>query len=106
MSGIGTSTSRPLDKDKLYQYPRDAAIRCAHQALRPISTMEPEPMMAGVAVLFALVCSRVGVDPQDMHMMALRMMRHQEHHDKENKLLQSLRDFAGMRIAGQEVVAS
>lgn len=84
--------------------PRDTAVVAAHNALRPVSTMEPEEMVAGVSVLFAAVCNRVGLDPEDMHKLGMKMMTTpQPHHDKGNKLLQSLRDFAGLRIAGQEV---
>lgn len=95
--------SHPLDKDRLHQFPRDDAVSMAHRCLRPINSFDPEEMVAGVAVLFAAVCNRVGLDPQDVHHMGMRMMREQQHHDKSNKLLQSLRDFAGLRIAGQDV---
>lgn len=98
--------SRPLNKDKLSLLPRDVALVSAHYVLRPLSNMEPEEMVAGMAVLFASVCNRVGLDPQHVHQMGMRMLKDQQHHDKGNKLLQSLRDFAGLRIAGQDVVIS
>lgn len=103
---MSMDTSRPLDKDKLAMFPRDDAVTNAHLALRPLNALAPEAMVAGIAVLFAAVCSRVGLDPQDMHTMALRMLKHEQHHDKANMSLQSLRDFAGMRIAGKEVSIS
>jgi hypothetical protein len=96
----------PLDRDKLYMHPRDQAVKDAHAALRPLNALPPEAMVAALAVLYAAVCERTLLDPQAVHLMGLRMLKHQEHHDKANKALQSLRDFAGMRIVGQEVTYS
>lgn len=98
--------SRPLDKDRLYMLPREDAITAAHLALDTLQRLSPEEMMAGMAVLFYSTCNRCGVDPADMHTMGRRVVTHQAHHDKANKALQSLRDFAGLRIAGQDVVIS
>ena len=100
------AASRPLDRDRLHMLPRDIAIRDAHNLLRPANQLDPEDMVAAIAVLFATVCSRVQIDPEEAHTLGLRMLRDQQHHDKANKLLQSLRDFAGLRIAGQEVTYS
>lgn len=98
--------SRALDRDRLGMFPRDEAVRLAHEALFPINKGDPEAMVAGIGVLFAAVCSRVGLDPQEVHQQSMRRLRDQQHHDKSNKSLQSLRDFAGLRIAGQDVVKS
>lgn len=98
--------SRPLDKDKLSMIPREDAVTSAHLALDTLQRLTPEEMVAGMAVLYAAVCSRLMLDPHDMHTLGTRMLTHQAHHDKANKALQSLRDFAGLRIAGQDVVIS
>lgn len=96
--------SRPLDKDRLYMLPREDAVTAAHMGLDALQRMDPEDMVAGMAVLFSAVCSRCQLSPADMHTMGTRMLTDQRHHDKANKALQSLRDFAGLRIAGQDVV--
>ncbi len=105
MSAI-TKPSRPLDKDRLYMIPREDAITAAHEALDRLQRMEPEEMMAGMAVLFSAVCSRCQVDPHDMHTMGTRLLKPQPMHDKGNKAVESLRDFAGLRISGQDVTIS
>lgn len=98
--------SRPLDKDKLFMIPRSDAVVGAHEALHPVQHMSPEQMMAGVAVLFFATVNRTGLDPEDMYKLGARLLADQEHHDKTNKLVQSLRDFAGLRVLGQDVVMS
>ena len=98
--------SRPLDRDKLSMVPREAGIEAAYEALFPIQDRAPEPMMAGVAVLFAAICNRTGTDPEDMHRLGMKLLRYQEGSLKTNNAVQSLRDFAGLRIAGQDVVMS
>lgn len=98
--------SRPLDKDKLAMTSRDATVMRSLRLLHVIQNDTPEEMVAAIAMLFSTVVNRVGLDPQWCHQLGVRMVRHHQHHDKHNMALQSLRDFAGMRIAGQEVVQS
>lgn len=100
------SKSRPLDRDRLSMVSRDVAVRDAHRCLDPVQNGTPEEMVAAVSLLFATVMNRVGIDPQQGHGLGLRLLKHQQHHEKTNKSLQSLRDFAGLRIAGQEVTYS
>jgi hypothetical protein len=98
--------SMPLDRTRLDTLKRDNVLPIAGRTLHVIQNERPEEMVAATAILFALVCNRVGLSPEEMHHKGMRMMRDQQHHDKTNKLLQSLRDFAGLRIAGQEVTIS
>lgn len=100
-----TKPSRPLSKDRLYMIPREAAVESAHLALDTLQRLSPEEMVAGMATLFYSVCNRCRLDPQDMHTLGKRLVTHQEHHDKGNMALQSLRDFAGLRIAGERGVS-
>lgn len=93
-----------IDTDKLYMVSRDAAATVAHKALRPIQERSPHEMVAGVAILFATLCARVSLDPQEMHALGVKMLKDQECHFKTNDALQSLRDFAGLRIAGEKDV--
>lgn len=96
---------RPLSKDRLAMLPRGTAARAAHQALNGLQREPPEVMVAGAALLFAAIVNRCGLDPQEMHHLGLRMMRDQEAHKLDNDSLQSLRDFAGIRIMGEKHVS-
>ena len=103
-----TSPSRPLDRDKLYMVPRRRAADTAHQALFPIQNDSPEVMLAGVAVLFAAFCTRCRQDPEDMFRMGLRILRDPDVEGGDrgsNASLQSLKDFAGIRIMGERHVS-
>ena len=103
-----TKPSRPLNKDALSMLPRRRAVDAAHEALFPIQHKWPEEMVAGVALLFAVVCRRCGMDPEDMHRLGLKLLRDppQEGGDRgSNQLLQSLQDFAGIRIMGERHVS-
>lgn len=97
---------RPFDRDALYvQTKRNTAADVAHEALFPIQSRPPHEMVAGVAVLFSAICNRVGLDPQDVHGLGMRMLRDEDFHTKTNASLQSLRDFAGIHIAGDPDVS-
>jgi len=94
-----------LDRDALMLVNRDVAAACAHEALFPIQSMQPHEIVAGAAVLFAAICSRVGLDPEEVHGIGLRILREEDFHQKTNASLQSLRDFAGLRIKGDANVS-
>lgn len=103
-----TKPSRPLNKDALSMLPRTRAVSTAHEALFPIQGKMPEEMLGGVALLFATLCTRCGVDPEDMHRMGMKLLRDpdQEGGDRGNNgLLQALKDFAGIRIMGEKNVS-
>lgn len=103
-----TSASRPLNKDWLGMVHRNHAARAAHEALFPIQGEHPEIMVLGVATLFAAVASRCNLDPQELHHMGLKVLREpaQVGGDKRtNDVLQSLKDFAGVRIMGEHDVS-
>lgn len=104
-----TQPSRPLDKDRLAMIPRHKAANAAHEALFPIQSKTPEEMVAGAAVLFATICDRCRLDPEEMVRIARRILRDPDGQlggDKRNNdSLQSLRDFAGIRIMGERHVS-
>lgn len=103
-----TKPSRPLDKDALSMLPRKRAVTTAHEALFPIQNKMPEEMLGGVALLFATLCTRCRVDPEDMHRMGMKLLRDPtvEGGDRgSNGLLESLKDFAGVRIMGERDVS-
>lgn len=84
--------------------PRGVAADAAHTALFGVQNLEPEPMVAGIALLFAAVCERCALSPQGAHELGRRLLRDQDFHTKTNGSLQSLRDFAGIRIMGEKDV--
>lgn len=94
---------RPLDRTKLAMVSRIDAADAAHGALFPIQDEPPELVIAGIAVLFATLVQRCGLDPEDTFRLGDRIVREREAEDRTNESLQSLRDFAGLRLLGQEV---
>lgn len=106
--GTLTKPSRPLDKDALSMLPRKRAVTVAHEMLFPIQNKMPEEMLGGVALFFAVLCKRCGVDPEDMHRMGMKLLTDppQEGGDRGNdQMVQVLQDFAGVRIMGERHVS-
>jgi hypothetical protein len=96
----------PIDRDRLFSTTRDAAVAAAFNSLTHIQNLPPEEMTAGLGLLFAAVCERAGIDAQDLHTLGARMLKApNEFHLKENGALQSLRDFAGIRVKGDRDVS-
>lgn len=94
-----------LNRDALLMIPRETAARIAHEALFPVQNLKPHEMVAGVALLFAAITHRAGIDPQEAHKLGLRILRDQPLHQQANASLQSLKDFAGLRIKGDRNVS-
>lgn len=103
--GLTSPVGRPLDRDKLTMMPRGEAARVAHLALSEIQGEAPELMVLGAAVLFATLCQRCNLSAQDVHHMAHKVLTDQEGFRRDNASLQSLRDFAGIRIMGEREVS-
>lgn len=82
--------------------PREGAAQAAHLALDGIQRLRPHEMVAGVSLLFAAVCRRSNLSAADMHTLGLKLLEPQAFHHKTDASLQSLQDFAGLRIAGDE----
>ena len=100
-----TAPSRPLDKDRLSMVPRELAVMAAHRSLAETREEHPEVTMAGVALLFAVLATRCRMDPQTLHQMGMRLLRDVPGHRKDNMALQSLQDYAGIRIMGEHNVS-
>ncbi len=99
-----TKGVRPFSRDRLHMLPRDVAARGAMVLLNAIQDEPPEVAMASVAVLFACWCARVGMDPHDAHSLGVRMMRPERFHRKADIQMEVLRDFAGLRLVGDNRV--
>lgn len=101
-----TIQTRKLDRDKLSMVPREQAADAAHLALHGIQDESPEVLVAGLAVLFHAVVSKVRLDPEDLYRMGGKILRDQEGSLKTNNSLQSLRDWASIRVLGRETTIS
>lgn len=95
--------SSKLNRDKLLMLPRSEGLRFAHLALHGVQDERPEAILAGIAILFAGVCQRCMMDPQDMHRLGLRFLRSSEGDQRTNESAEVLRDFTGLRIMGHDV---
>lgn len=104
----GMISDRALSKDKLSMVPRDRAAAAAHVALFQLQDREsPEEIMLGVATLFAALCMRCGLDPEAVHTMGRRVVMEPTEGDAPtNGSVQVLKDFAGLKMMGQEVSIS
>lgn len=95
---------RPFSKDRLMMTGRDDAAASALAALTPIQDEAPEIQIAGVSVLFAAFTHRLGLDPEEAYRVGIKMLTDQDFHMKGNIRVETLRDFAGLRLKGHEVV--
>lgn len=100
------SPLRKLDRDKLSMVTREDAAEAAYEALFPIQDRPPEALVAGIALLFHAVCTKVGLDPEDLYRQGGKMLRDQEGSLKTNNALQSLRDWASIRLLGRDTPIS
>jgi hypothetical protein len=91
---------KPFSKDKLMLVSRDKAASQAFAILDRLQFETPEVMMAATSLLFATWCQRLGMHPFEMHQLGLKMLKPEAFHLKGNAHLETLRDFAGIRMLG------
>ena len=96
---------KPFDRDRLHMVDRMAAVDAAQLALSAVEHLDPAEMVAGVAILYEAIMSRTRCDAFATNVMAKRLMRHSAEHYRTNASVQSLLDFAGLRIAGDANVS-
>lgn len=101
-----TIQTRKLDRDKLSMVPREQAADAAHLALHGIQDESPEVLTLGVAVLFHAVVTKANLDPETLFKMGGKVLRDADYSIKTNNSLQSLRDFASIRVLGRETTIS
>ena len=99
-----TAPSRPLNTDRMAMLPRGEVARVAHGALAEVQGESPELLLLGAALLFATLCQRCGQEPDVLHRMALKVLKPEPCDRRTNDSLQSLRDFAGIRVMGERDV--
>lgn len=102
---ITEATTHPVDRDRLLMVDRGAAADGAQLALFQIQDLRPDVALAAVSVLFATLTAGTGTNPEEaFHLGRKIITADEDFHDRTNKSLQSLRDFAGIRLAGREDV--
>lgn len=97
--------TEPFSRDRFMMLPRQLGAEAAYEVLHPIQSLSPEQMVMGVAILFAAVCSRIGLEPHEAYCTGLKVLHADDPMSRTNATLQSLRDFAGLRIAGDQSVS-
>lgn len=101
MSKQDTRGVRPFSKDRLMMLSRDEAAKCGFALLDKVQQEAPEIAMAGVAMLFATWCKRLKLDPHEMFQHGVKLVAPEAFHQKGNIHAEVMRDFAGMRMAGE-----
>ena len=97
--------SSRLDRDVLFMVPRDDAAVVAHELLHGANHQKAELLTAGVAVLFATMAERTGMDPQELFIFGRRILHEPTpHHVKGNVQMEALRDFAGLRVRNSPII--
>lgn len=97
---------RAFDYHRMTLMPRLDAADSAHRVLDVLQKRPPEEIVLGTAVLFAALCKRLRLSPSDIHNAGMRVLEAEPFHKRANDSLQSLQDFAGLRIAGEDVSIS
>ncbi len=101
-----TKGVKPFSRDRLKLVSRDRCAKTAMAVLHKIQQDPTEEQVAAVAMLFAVWCIRLGQDPHDLYLQGVKMVKPEQFHRKGNIQLETLRDFAGIRLAGDDRVSS
>lgn len=105
VQGIARKDYVKFDRDQLLGVSRDLAMTGAMKLLDKVQNIpEPEIAMAATAIMFAAFCKRTSQSPQDMHQLGMRILMPQQFHEKANLVGEVLRDWAGIRLAGDRSV--
>lgn len=96
---MGNPLSSRIDRTQLHMVSRDDVARVAHSLLYPANHERGPLLAAGMALLFAAVSERTGMDPQELYLLGRRILREPyPNHFQSNVQMDALRDFAGLRI--------
>lgn len=96
----------PFDYHTMTGLSRQAAADSAWTALSAIQNMTPEEQVLGAATLFAAIADRCNLPASELYRMGQRVIgTYEEFHKRANDSLQSLRDYAALRIKGERDVS-
>lgn len=99
-----TLSSR-IDTTQLHMVSRDRVASLAHALLDGGNHAPGPELAAGVAVLFAVMAERTGLDPEDFYHLGRKILTAPSpHHFKPNVQMEALRDFAGLRVNTQPAI--
>lgn len=94
----GRLLSSRIDPTQLHMVSRDRVASVAHAMLFPANQEKGELLVAGAAVLFAVMAERAAMDPHDLYLLGRRILTSADpHHFQPNVQMEALRDFAGLR---------
>lgn len=102
---MANELSTRIDRDKLFMVSRDAASHVAHALLHGGHNERGEMLAAAAAILFAAVCERVQMAPDELLRVGQKILHaDQAFHREGNVHLEALRDFAGLRLRNRPIV--
>lgn len=103
---MSTNIVQPFNRDALFMLPRDRAAQVAHTVLEPINNLPGHEQAAAFAVLFAALCSRFNLEPEELHALGRKMLRDpagdsgQRFHRKGNSMMDALVAYANLQKKG------
>ena len=102
---MANELSSRLDSTHLSMVSRDRVADVAFNALDRIQRERPELLTAAFALLFAVVAERNQLDPLSLFTLGRRLL-HEPHpnHGHPTVQLESLRDFAGLRVRNKPII--
>jgi hypothetical protein len=95
--------TQTFDRDRLNLVGRDGVATAAFAMLDKVQQEAPELAYASIAVLFAVMSERLGVDPQDGHALGTKLLRPSAFHQKGNAQMDAMDDLAKQEWMGREV---
>lgn len=98
--------STRIDRDRFHMVDRNQVSAAAFTMLNGVSAeTRVELLAAGAALLFAAVAERVGMTAEELHRVGHRILFAHENFDhKGNSALESLRDFAALRLRNTPII--
>lgn len=69
---------------------RDVAAVAAHEQIASTNARPPEEQVAAAAIIFAGMCSRFGLDPEETHLLGRKLLTRQNFKPKGNSQIEAL----------------
>lgn len=102
---MANSLSTRIDSLALQMVSRDEVAHVAHAMLFPANHHKGELLVAGAAVLFAVMAERSGLDPHDLYSLGRKILTDpSQFHHQANVQMEALRDFACLRANANPII--
>lgn len=95
------TTGRPFSRDHMHLITRDRAAVVTHEALAEINALRPEEQAVAAALLFAVLTTRFGLDPEEHFHLGLKLLEPQPFHKKGNSQMEALEAYADLQKTGR-----